>query len=382
MMKNCAFSSPAGEMENEVSHLERVSQRAQEQQRQAWEARVEQARRQAKPNQPAGDHTYYDDLAQLRRAEAKRGSYTKRPRPASLPDLRGCDGDVLRVLSQLADQGKSAISKSEIGRRIGKHPETVRLSLRRLESAGMLRTAQRQGVAIRQDNGRVIRIDPPNHFTITDKGWMTLNRRPPAAARSAAVSTKKFRHPSESKNITTCTEERSAAKAAHTTAARSAPTGAARPIEPKPATTAPSRTARLHSGNAGGTFGAKKPDQPSGSTAQRPRNRREPASAEALARAAAQKLIGSEIEFTAKDDPFEILDRVRRQHLSRFDGGAWSRAVAAHGRETALLAAAVAMLRREDGRGRPITSRASYLGAMLRQSPAALNPAPSLHLLV
>lgn len=381
-MNNCAFSSPEREMENEVSHLERVSQRAQEQQRQAWEAQVEQARRQSRPNlPPAGDYTYYDDLAQLRRAEIKRGTYTKRPRPASLPDLRGCDGDVLLVLSYLAHQGKSAVSKSEIGRRIGKHPETVRLSLRRLEAAGMLCTAQRQGVAIRKENGRVIRIDPPNSFTITDKGWMTLSQQPPAAARSAAVSTKFFRHPSESKNITTCTNERSA-ETAHTTAARSAPIGAARPTMPKPETPEPSREAKLPSGKAGGSSGGTNPHRLSCGAAQKPINRREPASAEALARAAAQKLTGPEIEFAAAGDPFEILDRVRRQHLSRFDGGAWSRAVMAHGRETALLAAAVAMLRREDGRGRPITSRASYLGAMLRQSPAALNPAPSLHLLV
>src|SRR3546814_9291369 len=50
----------------------------------------------------------------------------------------------------------------------------------------------------------------------------------------------------------------------------------------------------------------------------------------------------------------------------------------AHGRETALLAAALALLRRNDGHGRPIRSAASYLGGMLRQSPGVLNPVPSL----
>src|SRR5690606_39558448 len=98
----------------------------------------------------------------------------------------------------------------------------------------------------------------------------------------------------------------------------------------------------------------------------------------ALARAAASRLHPSRAPIIEKLDPFDVLDAVRRQHFSHFDQLAWHRALAAHGRETALLAVALALLRPQDGRGREIRSKASYLGGMLRQSRGALNPVASL----
>lgn len=99
---------------------------------------------------------------------------------------------------------------------------------------------------------------------------------------------------------------------------------------------------------------------------------------ERLARLAAARLHPSRAPFLDAADHFEAIDTARKQRFSLFDPGAWSRGVQAHGRETALLAAALALLRTNDGHGRPIRSAASYLGGMLRQLPGALNPIASL----
>src|SRR3546814_17986496 len=73
-----------------------------------------------------------------------------------------------------------------------------------------------------------------------------------------------------------------------------------------------------------------------------------------LARFAVAKLHPSRSATTNAQDPLDVLDAIRRQRFSLFDPGAWSRAVEAHGRETALLAGALALLRRNDGHGLPI----------------------------
>src|SRR3546814_7283666 len=60
-----------------------------------------------------------------------------------------------------------------------------------------------------------------------------------------------------------------------------------------------------------------------------------------LARFAVAKLHPSRSATTNAQDPLDVLAAIRRQRFSLFDPGAWSRAVEAHGRETALLAAAL-----------------------------------------
>src|SRR3546814_2218008 len=59
-----------------------------------------------------------------------------------------------------------------------------------------------------------------------------------------------------------------------------------------------------------------------------------------LARLAAEKLCPGR---AAPQDPWSVIDAARRQRLSLFHSDAWSRAVGAHGREVALLAAALAL---------------------------------------
>lgn len=372
MIDHANFTASSEAMEEEFGLLDLAAANAKAQREKELADQVERARQQAAQNTPAGDWNYHEDLASVWRSEAKRGPYKKRSRPQSRGvALTPTERDVIEVLAELSCIGRVAVSNAELSNRVGKHADTVRLATKGLAVKGLLLKHER-----RTADGR----NRPNVFNITPYGWTMLNRRPPIQT-FAKPTPEKIRHPSEDKKNTS-TDERSAADAAHNKTARSAPNGAARSAESSHAPTAPSRTGKLHSGNAGGTFGGQSPDASGGSTASKPLNRRQPASGEALARAAAKKLLGSQIEFTAQRGAFEMLDLIRQQHLSRFDNGAWSRAEAIHGRERALLAVAVALLRQEDGQGRPIRSRASYLGQMLRRPPAAMNPAPSLHLLV
>ncbi|MFC3675000.1 hypothetical protein [Ferrovibrio xuzhouensis] len=293
----------------------------------------------------------------------------KRPEREGLGrDLTTIQQHLLTRLAQLNDLGISAISVPELAAQIGCSDRSVQRGLQRLEEIGY--------VSRRLRPTRNPRHHRPSIITLLAPGWLRLNRIGPAAnAQDLGVT--KVSPPSEIKIITTCTKVDRSAVAAARTGARATPSAAARQ---------PTRSSRpaeasgvdLTTGEALGASSA----EPNPPPARKPAAGRGPElnqlDAATLARFAVAKLHPSRSATTNAQDPLDVLDAIRRQRFSLFDPGAWSRAVEAHGRETALLAAALALLRRNDGHGRPIRSAASYLGGMLRQAPGALNPLPSL----
>lgn len=254
--------------------------------------------------------------------------------------------------------------------RTGYSRSQVQRSLRQLEEHKMLQRRIRPSSNPRRHL--------PSILTVTALGWTWLNRIP-MPSPSPDFSAQKIGHPSEIKTNNTCTkDERSAAVAAHSSA-RATPSAAARP-EPERLVAAASPEGFTTEGTLGRDLEDPAKCEPALDTSRPVKV--DSAAGRAipvrLARLAAAKLHPSRAPNIDDLDPFDVLDAVRRQHLSLFHADAWSRALEAHGRETALLAAALALLRPTDGRGRPIRSAASYLGGMLRQSPGALNPLPSL----
>ena len=305
----------------------------------------------------------YDPTAQAE-IHARR-SYRKRKHPEGLgPDLRRADQHVLRRIAQLNDLGITEISVTELANGTGYGRRQVQYSLSRLEGMRLLRRR------IRPSNNP--RRHHPSALTLLAAGWVWLGRTPPAHSKPD-FSAQKNARPSEIKNKTTCTKaERGAATAARNNA-RATPSAAAREHKPAP----PAAAAR-------DGFTTEKQGAPARRERRRPAAENIPqvgdqagksADCWSLARLAAEKLCPGR---AAPQDPWSVIDAARRQRLSLFHSDAWSRAVGAHGREVALLAAALALLRRNDGHGRPIRSAASYLGGMLRQSPGVLNPVPSL----
>jgi hypothetical protein len=312
-------------------------------------------------------------LAEIRAQEAEydpavqaeiheRRAYRKRKHPEGLgPDLRRADQHVLRRIAQLNDLGITEISVTELANSTGYGRRQVQYSLGRLVDMRLLRRR------IRPSNNP--RRHHPSALTLLASGWVWLGRTPPAHSKPD-FSAQKIARPSEIKNKTTCTEAEGGAAATARANARATPSAAAR--EPEPAPPAAAAQDGFTTGKQGATgreeLGRPKSSQ-IGDQIATPRDSR------ALARMAAEKLNPAR---SAAEDPWSVIDAARRQRLSLFHPDAWSRGVGAHGREVALLAAALALLRQNDGHGRPIRSAAGYLGGMLRLSPGALNPAPSL----
>lgn len=311
--------------------------------------------------------------------KAARRPYKRRLDRASLgPWLSGTTDRTLRAVLELHDAGRSSACRDELAARVGCHPETIRLALKRLDEVGYVRVTQRPT----RTPGRNL----PNLITMTAAGFRRLGRPADAAAieaASAAVRTKKIRPPSESKDSVTTKRGAADRDANRVPAARAAQA-------PLPTTTARiDETGLIESPTPAG-FARQKSSGPTveAETAQMmPPDR--PAIAPGapqdssmvwVAQAAARKLTPPENPRDARESPFAVIDRARRQRLSQFHGAAWSRAVEFHGREKALLAAALAMLRPTDVNGAPIKSRAAYLGALLRRPD--MDPAASLACMV
>lgn len=284
--------------------------------------------------------------------------------------LSGIEQLLLTRISQLNDLGIVQISVPELAGAIGCDDRSIQRCLKRLEASGFLRRRLQP-----TSNPRRHR---PSIIMLLDLGWVKLNRIGPAP-RPTAVGVTKMPPPSEIKNNNSCTKDDRSSAVAARSGARATPSAAAR---------TEARSATLERRTTPGLTTGKKEDEqnPAVDSLVRPAEQarverrqrpRRPDSMQ-LARLAAARLHPSRAPLTQADSHFEIIDAVRRQRLSLFSPDAWSRAVAAHGRETALLAAALALLRHSDGRGHPIRSAASYLGGMLRLSPGQLNPVPSL----
>lgn len=353
-----------GGMEDEVTRLEANQAIAQHQRRMAAEARARAS------SHVSGD--YFDDLAEVRAAELgrKRGSYNRRQERQGLGAwLTPTQERLLRVLAHCIDTGRPCPAVIELANRVGCSERAIRYGLTRLVELEMVSRLQRPS--------RNPRRSMTNRYSLLPQGWLRLGRR----GSVGTVTRQKIAEPSDSK-IIPCTGNRSAPLGAPAVA-RSAPNGAARPPEPQSEGLPPSRSSEIRIETAGSGFADGDKRQSSRySINQSAKTEVGAHSMIELARTVAARISGSEKRLKASPDPFALLDSLRRQQLSKFHGAAWLRAVAAHGREIALLAAAVAMIRREDSHGRPIQSAASYLGAMLRLPPGHLDPMASLRGLI
>jgi len=350
-----------------------------QQEKSAYEARLRQAREDFHSNRPPPPgldpvHPNPSDLAEVQAWESghgrKRGTYFKRPRPVSLPvKLTTSARDLLEKIADYNIRGRICLGIGMLSNLIGKCEDTVRRASNDLARAGLIEKE------LQPTRGRKSR---PNLYRVTAYGWTYLNRRPQGAAAGLLIGVRpeKIRHPYQDTSLL-CKTDRNEAHAS-SAGALQAPNGAARHTEQDPAPAAPrqhgsEQQVRKATGSPveGGVHHTQNDPPPA---AKPPLDR----AAALAATQAARKLCGTRSEMPDVVDPYDVIDIYRRQHLSRFDGGAWNRAIQAHGRETALLAAALAMLRKRDGRGAEIKSPASYLGAILRKSPNTTDLSRSL----
>lgn len=322
---------------------------------------------------PAAPGDYFADLAELQAWEhgGRRigKTYFKRIRPQSLgPHITASARDLLEVIARYNARGRMVLSHGMLSNLIGKHEDTIRRATNQLQAVGYLDKRQQPGRGARSR---------PNFYRVTRQGWTYLNAMPAAKAAGLVFSgdrPAKIREPYQEESIPCKTDDASEAHASHTDAP-SAPIGAARQSQPETAAAHQSQNEhRRKGGVSDASPGVSRPRMANQSGA----NKRQPAKSDQLAALVAAKLSAARPEPGREYDPFTEIDRVRRQRLSKFDGGAWSRAIAAHGRDTALLAAALAMMKRHDARGDEIKSPASYLGSILRKPPGSLDLTSSL----
>lgn len=335
-------------------------------------ARNHQANRNARvAAEVAAFRAQYDHCAPAVRATLiKKRTYRSRQAREGLgPPLKTNEELLLRVLSFLNDLGVFSVTVPELANRVGCDPRTIQRALKRLEEIGY--------VGRRLQPTSNPRRHRPSLIAVLDPGWLRLNRVGPAPSGSG-VGVTKMSPPSEIiKNNSSTKVERSAGKPSHS-GARATPSAAARPApdQPGPSPVQPDLGTAGKERASGSSENIGHPSAADGSAnADSP-----PESAKELelARKAAAILHPSRAPILDRMDPFDVLDAVRRLHLSNFNADAMARAIDAHGRPTVLLAVGLALLRRKDGRGAPIRSAASYLGGMLRQSPGQLNPVASL----
>jgi hypothetical protein len=265
--------------------------------------------------------------------------------------LTGIQELLLQQLAFLNDLGITTASIPELANRVGCSRRGIQYALSKLVE---LRYVARE---IRPSHNP--RHHLPSKITVLPAGWVRINRIGPSADLSGA---QKQAHPSEIKNNNSCTQVERSAAAAAPSSARATPSAAARRDPARPVATDGSL---ITTGKEQGKIHTPALPEPS-------------ADAASIARQAAAALHPARANILDRLDPFDVIDAVRRQRLSLFHPDAWSRAVEVHGREKALLAAAVALMRTADGKNKPIRSVASYLGGMLRQHPNQLNPMPSL----
>ena len=265
--------------------------------------------------------------------------------------LTGTQELLLQQLAFLNDLGITSVSIPELAQRVGCSRRGIQYSLARLIE---LRYVARE---IRPSHNP--RHHLPSKITVLPAGWVRINRIGPAPVQSG---TQKQAHPSEIKTNNSCTKVERSAAIAPPTSARATPAAAARREPDRPAEA---------------EAGAITTEEEVGKTHAPVLPVRSPEMNE-VARKAAAALHPARAPVIEMLDPFDVLDAVRMQRLSRFHHQAWMRAVEMHGRDKALLAAAVALLRSNDRSNRPIRSAASYLGGMLRLAPCQLNPVPSL----
>jgi hypothetical protein len=269
--------------------------------------------------------------------------------------LTGTQELLLQQLAFLNDLGITTVSIPELAQRVGCSRRGIQYSLARLIE---LRYVARE---IRPSHNP--RHHLPSKITVQPAGWVRINRIGPAPVQSGAQNQA---HPSEIKNNNSCTKVDRSDAIAPPSNARATPLAAARRDLDKPAE---AETEVITTGReVGETHASASPV-------------RSPETTDA-ARKAAAVLHPAREPIIEMLDPFDVLDAVRMQRLSRFHHQAWLRAVEMHGREKALLAAAVALMRCKDRNHKPIRSVASYLGGMLRQQPGQLNPLPSLMRLI
>lgn len=347
----------------------------------SWEeAEAEQLRRGRQLDDQAGAGGRLGALAQL-----VAGIKIRRPRrrksPSLGPRLTPAARDLLLALMHLADQARFSAAKVELAARIGVHPDTVRRGLRQLEAEDLVITTHRPGP--RPD------LDRPSIFTITPTGWAYLNRRPPATmattidladlAGGRVSSTAKLRHPTGLKKKDSVQEP--ASRPAMRSAPGRAASGPGARTRNAPSTAGMASIAEEHlekkifRQDGGAVFPAARSvtaedaptagPEPTAGAAPGPET-------EKIGLLAALALLPAGAALSGPCDWRRIIDRERSIRLSKFHPAAWSRAVDAHGRDVALLAAAIALLRPAEASGRVIRSRAAYLGGILRQ------PAPNI----
>ncbi|MFN4278030.1 MAG: hypothetical protein ACK4FJ_17175 [Ferrovibrio sp.] len=265
--------------------------------------------------------------------------------------LTGTQELLLQQLAFLNDLGITKVSIPELAQRVGCSRRGIQYSMARLIE---LRYVARE---IRPSQNP--RHHLPSNITVLPAGWVRINRIGPAPVQSGA---QKQAHPSEIKNNNSCTKADRSAAAASPNSARATPSAAARREPERPAK---AETSMMTTGKEEGKTHA-------------PARVIQSSESVNIARKAAVALHPSRAPVIDMVDPFDVIDAVRMQRLSRFHHAAWQRAVEIHGREKALLAAAVALMRRKDQNNRPIQSAASYLGGMLRKPSSGLNPLASL----
>ena len=269
--------------------------------------------------------------------------------------LTGTQELLLQQLAFLNDLGITTVSIPELAQRVGCSRRGIQYSLARLIE---LRYVARE---IRPSQNP--RHHLPSKITVLPAGWVRINRIGPAPVQSG---TQKQAHPSEIKNNNSCTSVDRRVAVAPPSSARATPSAAAR-REPDQQPDAADGV--ITTGNE------------KGKTHAYAQTVRSPEVTE-TARKAAVAVHPARAPVIETLDPFDVIDAVRMRRLSRYHHQAWERAIKVHGREQALLAVAVALIRSQDRNNRPINSAASYLGGMLKLAPSKLNPMKSLVLLL
>ena len=315
-----------------------------------------------------GDWSYFDDLHAVQAAEAKRGPYRRYQRPEYLGhDLTKSQFDVLLVLAQLSDMGILTPAISEIANRIGRHRDTVRRALRRLEECELIHTMHRPS------NDPL--HDLPNLYTVLPAGWLRLNRRP-SGSDQMAYPPEKIRHPSDSLLKTDVTGLGGAPDGARL-AALSRPHGRGQPTELEPDISNPESTPVCQQADKAASRAEQTRGESSKTAPPEPFSSPAEGSDVDLAYRAAKILDPTGTKNLRPVAAFGWLENHRRQHLGKFSSVAWTRAVQRLGWQTCLLAYAVTALRSRTATGREIQSRAAYLGGILRRGHEA-SPAKSL----
>lgn len=302
----------------------------------------------------------------------RRGPYRRRLDRASMGHWITASQDrLLRALIHCFDAGRSDPSIEELAARVGCHPRTVQLGLSRLKSLELILVTARP-----TKDGR----NRTNVFTILPEAFARLHRR-----ESSDSWVKNFAHPSDIRKKDSVTASiRSAPRRPADRGPGAPATLTSNPNTSGMAGTTDERQGRqknlrqdggrvFHRGSRTGSSAAR-PTGPQPAAADRPAT-----NSEFLASRAAAALLPPGKTASAAD-PWTEIERERSVRLSRFHNGAWQRAIAVHGRERCLLAAAVAMLKPVSAVGDEIQSRAAYLGGMLRS--ASLDPASSLRLIL